>query len=66
VLLQMLWQKQKQHQDWSLFCIPHMGDGQQAITLVTRVSDPITRVSDNYVTVSNADAKNELSNEINC
>jgi molybdopterin-containing oxidoreductase family iron-sulfur binding subunit len=21
-LLQMLWQKQKQHQDWSLFCIP--------------------------------------------
>jgi hypothetical protein len=28
------------------------------ITLVTRIPDPITRVSwDNYVTVSNADAK---------
>jgi molybdopterin-containing oxidoreductase family iron-sulfur binding subunit len=43
-----------------------MGDGQQANNPVTRVSDPITRVSwDNYVTVSNADAKLlEMSNEI--
>jgi molybdopterin-containing oxidoreductase family iron-sulfur binding subunit len=42
-----------------------MGDGQQANNLVTRVSDPITRVSwDNYVTVSNADAKLLVSNEI--
>jgi molybdopterin-containing oxidoreductase family iron-sulfur binding subunit len=35
-----------------------MGDGQQAKSLVTRVSRSYTRVSwDNYVTVSNADAK---------
>jgi molybdopterin-containing oxidoreductase family iron-sulfur binding subunit len=36
------------------------------ITLVTRIPDPITRVSwDNYVTVSNADAKElGMSNEI--
>jgi hypothetical protein len=35
-----------------------MGDGQQK-TLVTRVSDPITRVSwDNYVTVSMQMLKN--------
>jgi molybdopterin-containing oxidoreductase family iron-sulfur binding subunit len=58
-LLQMLWQKQKQHQDWSLFCIPRQ------VWVTVSKHNPWLRVSrsnyksfwDNYVTVSNADAK---------
>jgi molybdopterin-containing oxidoreductase family iron-sulfur binding subunit len=55
----------KSSQDLSWFVYKQVGDGQQANNpWLQEFPDP-TRVSwDNYVTVSNADAKYELSNEI--
>jgi hypothetical protein len=41
----MLWQKQKQHQDWIvLYTKTGMGDGQQVNPWLQEFPDPITRV----------------------